>query len=115
MQFAPMAAAGLLGPDLVFGQNADLTSGRDCTHDTFCNSRTYITSHKRHWQHAMSYCASQHSTGLVIWDTEDKYLDVKYIVGKLGHDGYTALYNPSNYICASASKCSGQLVRLRIK
>ena len=81
--------------------------------DTFCYFRTYITSSRMGWQSAMSYCTSQHTAGLVIWDTAEKYLDVKYIVGKLGIDAYTALYNPSKYNCASASQCSGQVVRLK--
>ena len=42
--------------------------------------RTYMTSGAtRTVAQARNFCQSQHSTGLVTWDTEDSYRDVKYI------------------------------------
>ena len=63
------------------------------------------------WDDASQYCQDQHSSGLVTWDSDEKYLDVKFIVGIGGEhrQGYTALYNPNQIACNQAT-CSGQLV-----
>ena len=78
--------------------------------------RTYITSPgKLSHGEAIDYCLGQHSAGLVIWDSDDKYQDVKYIVGRNGKDkkALTALYNPNKDECTPAAPCgaNGKLVR----
>ena len=67
----------------------------------------------------MDFCQSQHSKGLVIFDTEEKYLDVKRIVGPEGENSwaFTALYNPTGTRCSleshdSLPTCSSLLVRI---
>ena len=66
----------------------------------------------------MDFCQSQHSKGLVTYDTEEKYLDVKRIVGPDGENSwaFTALYNPTGTRCTPQSNdghptCSSLLVR----
>ena len=73
-----------------------------------------MTSYSRKaWDNAKSFCKSQHSSGLVTWDTEEKWLDVRSILGKDGKDqwGYTALYNKDRNVCTSTADCSYKLVR----
>ena len=67
----------------------------------------------------MDFCQSQHSKGLVTFDTEEKYLDVKRIVGPDGENNaaFTALYNPTGTRCSleshdSLPTCSSLLVRI---
>ena len=64
---------------------------------------------------AIDYCLKQHSTGLAIWDSQEKYLDVKYIVGRNGKDlpAHTALHNPDREECMPSAPCgaNGKLVR----
>ena len=53
--------------------------------------------------------------GLVIWDSEEKWLDVKFIIGKEGKDerrAHTALYNKDGTACTSTAACSYALVRI---
>ena len=55
--------------------------------------------------------------GLVIWDSEEKWLDVKSVVGKEGKDGrraHTALYNKDRITCTSTAACSYALVRIML-
>ena len=79
------------------------------------HNRTYITSgsdvydRDRAWQ----FCESQHSTGLVTWDTEEKYRDIKYIVNKDGENSmrsHTAIYNLDKNFCNTTITCDGKLV-----
>ena len=71
------------------------------------------TQSEKKWDGAKNYCQSQHSSGLVTWDTEEKWLDVKSILGKDGKDkwGYTALYNKDGVVCHSQADCSYKLVK----
>ena len=57
----------------------------------------------------MDFCQSQHSKGLVTFDTEDKYLDVKRIVGPDGENNpaFTALYNPTATRCTPPQSNDG--------
>ena len=48
--------------------------------------------------------------GLAMWKSEESYLDVKHIVGKVGEDAFTALHNPGSNDCKD-SACDGNLVR----
>ena len=79
------------------------------------NFRTYITSGSNafNWNGSMSFCQSQHSKGLVTFDTEEKFLDVKYIVGPNGENSqsHTALYNPTGFRCTTSATCDSMLVR----
>ena len=62
---------------------------------------------------ALKYCYEQHGQGLVIWDSEEKFKDILFIVGKSGIDksGFTALTNPDSVSCVSLiAACSNQLV-----
>ena len=62
---------------------------------------------------ALQFCYEQHGQGLVIWDSEEKFKDVLFIVGKSGVDksGFTALTNPDSVSCQSLlAPCSNQLV-----
>ena len=86
--------------------------------------RTYITSGSTsfNWSDAMDFCQSQHSKGLVTFDTEEKYLDIKRIVGPEGENSwaFTALYNPTGTRCSleshdSLPTCSSLLVRFLAK
>ena len=71
------------------------------------------TKSEKKWDGAKNFCQSQHSSGLVKWDTEEKWLDVKSILGKDGKDkwGYTALYNKDGVVCHSQADCSYKLVK----
>ena len=74
-----------------------------------------MTAYDKRFGEAMSFCHSQHSAGRVIWDTQEKYLDLKFIVGRQGRDrsAFTALHNDKNggsAVCNSASDCDGKLV-----
>ena len=68
---------------------------------------------EKKWEGAKNFCQGQHSSGLVTWDTEEKWLDVKSILGKDGKDekGFTALYNKDGIECRSHADCSYKLVR----
>ena len=82
----------------------------------FQNFSTYITSPgKLSHDEAIDYCLSQHSAGLVTWDSDDKYQDVKYIVGRNGKDeeALTALHNPNKEECTPSAPCGAnrKLVR----
>ena len=58
----------------------------------------------------MSFCQDQ---GLVTFETEEKFLDLKYIVGpdeENSNKSHTALYNPTGFRCKSASTCDSVLV-----
>ena len=63
----------------------------------------------------MTFCQSQHTTGLVTFDTEEKFLDLVFIVGPDGENAYkshTALYNPNRSGCQTPAECDYILVRL---
>ena len=82
----------------------------------FQNFSTYITSPgKLSHDEAIDYCLSQHSAGLVTWDSDDKYQEVKYIVGRNGKDeeALTALHNPNKEECSPSAPCGAnrKLVR----
>ena len=68
------------------------------------------------WLEANDFCHSQHTAGLVTWDTEEKYKDIKFIVNPEGEDvsssSYTALYNENKVDCDYATGCDGQLVSI---
>ena len=69
------------------------------------------------WVGANAFCHSQHTSGLVTWDTEEKYKDVKFIVNPEGEnspDSFTALYNGNAVDCDYAAGCDGQLVRMNV-
>ena len=81
----------------------------------FIHFRTYMTAYEKIYGEASTFCQSQHSAGRVIWDTQEKYLDLKYIVGREGRDrsAFTALYNDgASAVCNSALSCDGRLVKL---
>ena len=48
--------------------------------------------------------------GLAMWRSEESYLDVQHIVGKVGEDTFTALHNPGSNDCKDGA-CDGKLVR----
>ena len=81
------------------------------------NFRTYITSGvvDYTWSEANDFCHSQHTAGLVTWDTEEKYRDIKFIVNPDGEgspSSFTALYNENKIDCDYATGCDGQLVSI---
>ena len=66
-------------------------------------------------ENAWKFCQSQHSTGLVTWDTEEIYRDIKFIVNKDGENSkktHTAIYNKDGIICDTSTNitCDGKLV-----
>lgn len=74
-----------------------------------------MTANEKRYGATGSFCESQHSAGRVIWDTQEKYLDLKFIVGRQGRDrsAFTALHNDKNggsAVCNSALDCDGKLV-----
>ena len=71
-----------------------------------------MTAERKEYSKHKMFCQRQHSAGRVIWDTQEKYLDLKYIVGREGKDmeAYTGLYNQGRKVCSSASACDGRLV-----
>ena len=72
-----------------------------------------MTAYQQRYSGAREFCESQHSQGLAVWDTQEKYLDLKYIVGREGRDksAFTALYNDGgSAVCNSALECDGRLV-----
>ena len=75
-----------------------------------------MTAYRQRYSGARDFCESQHSPGLAVWDTEEKYLDLKFIVGREGRDkeAFTALYNEGAIaVCNSSLECDGKLVNLR--
>ena len=73
-----------------------------------------MTAYSNKYSDAKRFCESQHSAGRVIWETQEKYLDLKYIVGREGKDksAFTGLHNQMASVCNSASECDGKLVNL---
>ena len=74
-----------------------------------------MTGDANKYSDAKRFCESQHSAGRVIWETQEKYLDLKYIVGRWpGRDrpAFTGLHNQMASVCNSASECDGKLVNL---
>ena len=63
---------------------------------------------------ARRFCQNQHSSGLVTWDTEDKYKDIKHIINRDGENkiAYTALYNQNGTLCNQNLNisCNGSMV-----
>ena len=83
------------------------------------NFRTYITSGvvDYTWLEASDFCQSQHTAGLVTWDTVEKYKDVKFIVNPDGEgspETFTALFNENKIDCDYAAGCDGQLVSIML-
>ena len=73
-----------------------------------------MTAYQQRYSGARDFCESQHSLGLAVWDTEEKYLDLKFIVGREGRDkeAFTALYNEgAPAVCNKALECDGNLVK----
>ena len=72
-----------------------------------------MTANTKRFIDAKTFCWSQHSTQ-VIWDTQEKYLDLKYIAGREGEDrsAYTGLHNPNSSVCNSTPECDGKLVTI---
>ena len=89
-------------------------------HVTFDNfyftNRNYTTSGttKMSFEDAQKFCYDQNTQGLVVWDSEEKYNDVFFVVGISGEDisAWTALNNQDGVTCNSANHCSNKLVRL---
>ena len=73
-----------------------------------------MTGYSDSYSGANRFCASQHSAGRVIWDTQEDYLDLKFIVGREGksRSAFTGLHNPNSAVCNSAPECDGKLVSL---
>ena len=71
-----------------------------------------MTTFDKNYKNFKQFCQSQHSAGRVIWDTQDKYLDLKYIIGREGkYEAFTGLFNEQGRaVCSSASGCDGKLV-----
>ena len=65
-------------------------------------------------ENAWKFCKSQHSTGLVTWDTEEIYRDIKFIVNKDGENSkhsHTAIVNKQGIFCDTTNvTCDGKLV-----
>ena len=78
----------------------------------YCRTYTTSGSDRYNWDDAIDFCQSQHTSGLVTWDSEEKYKDVKFIVNRDGENkhAYTALYNKDEVQCYWADGCDGQLV-----
>ena len=66
------------------------------------------------FEDAQKFCYDQNTQGLVVWDSEEKYNDVFFVVGISGEDkqAWTALNNQGGVTCNSANHCSNKLVRL---
>ena len=76
-----------------------------------------MTGDANKYSDAKRFCESQHSAGRVIWETQEEYLDLKYIVGIWpGKDksAFTGLHNQMASVCNSASECDGKLVNLNV-
>ena len=74
-----------------------------------------MTAYQQRYSGAREFCESQHSQGLAVWDTQEKYFNLKFIVGREGKDreAFTALYNEGAItVCNSSSECDGKLVNL---
>ena len=65
-------------------------------------------------ENAWKFCQGQHSTGLVTWDTEKIYRDIKFIVNKDGENSkhsHTAIFNKRGIFCDTTNiTCDGKLV-----
>ena len=68
------------------------------------------------FEEAQKFCFDQNTKGLVVWDSEEKYNDVFFIIGINGENtqAWTALNNPDGATCNSPNQCSNKLVRLCI-
>ncbi len=105
----------MLQVPLLVSPNVDLPMR--CTFDSASNtytcdgSRTYKASpDTKTWTDARDWCTSQ-NLGLVVWDTEDVYEDVKFIAFLRRSDVYTALYNFLRQSCSTSSSCNDKLVK----
>ena len=65
------------------------------------------------WSKAMTICKNL-NLGLVIWDTEETFEDMRTITGSsngfFDKPAWTALNNADNKSCTSAPNCNGKLV-----
>ena len=70
------------------------------------------------FENAQQFCYNQNTKGLVVWDSEEKYNDVLFIIGISGEDyggAWTALNNQDGVTCQSASQCNNILVKVYLK
>ena len=79
--------------------------------------RNYTTSGAAQlkFEDAQKFCFDKNTQGLAVWDSEEKYNDVFFIIGLSGEDsmgGWTALNNQDGETCNSANQCSNKLVTL---